>query len=303
MGVLRGARPTTSRRDHPPAGISIPSDCVPLPGYVAARVGDTCEACGVSESDLVRTDVDVHGTGTRRWDREHRELEIPRDSDFLSSADAFLTRTAKVALAFRMSRSMSRSGRPEGGGPGVALPARNHPGQMFRRATFGRAVAAIVLCGALLTGCGSDDESRGIQAADSYIVVVEWILAEPEFAPDPTLDELQPVFVESLGPGEIDLDVQVQIVRHFELVVDIRFIDTRAEALDESEGEAPVRDNGLLLGLGPIPVQGPIEIRGEVYRTSDLVAGYRFRVARRGETMVLIEPPERVEPEGLVVGL
>jgi hypothetical protein len=171
---------------------------------------------------------------------------------------------------------------------------------MFRSATFGRAVVAIALCGTLLTGCGADDGSRDSRAADSYIVVVEWILAEPEFAPDPTLDEMPPVFVESLGPGEIDLDVQVEIVRHFELVVDIRFIDTRAEAVDESEGGAPVRDDGLLLGLGLVPVEGPIEIRGEVYRTSDHVAGYRFRVARRGQTMVLIEPPERVEPEGLV---
>jgi hypothetical protein len=171
---------------------------------------------------------------------------------------------------------------------------------MLRSVTLGRAVLAIVLCGTLVAGCGDDGGSRDIHTADSYVVVVEWILAEPEFAPDPTLDEMPPVFVESLGPGEIDLDVQVQIVQHFEPVVDVRFIDTRAEALDESEGGAHVRDGGLLLGLGPIPVEGPIDIRGEVYQTMEDVVGYRFRVARRGQTMVLIEPPERVEPEGLV---
>jgi hypothetical protein len=171
---------------------------------------------------------------------------------------------------------------------------------MFRRATLGRAVVAILLFGVGLAGCGNDDRSRDRRVADAYIVVVEWVLAEPEFASDPTLDEMPPVFVESLGPGEIDLDVQVLIVRHLEPVVDIRFIDIRAEALDESEDDAPVRDGGLLLGLGPVPAEGPIDIRGEIYRTSDRVAGYRFQVALRGQTMVLIEPPERVEPEGLV---
>ncbi|MDH3298482.1 MAG: hypothetical protein OEM96_09435 [Gemmatimonadota bacterium] len=176
----------------------------------------------------------------------------------------------------------------------------NYPGRMFRRASLGRAVVAILLCGVGLVGCGDDDRSSDDRAADAYIVVVEWVLAEPGYAPDPALDEMSPVFVESLGPGEIDLDVQVEIVRHFEPVVDIRFIDTRAEALDESEVGAPVRDGGLLLGLGPVPAEGPIDIRGEVYQTSDRVVGYRFRVAKRGQTMVLIEPPQRVEPEGLV---
>jgi hypothetical protein len=171
---------------------------------------------------------------------------------------------------------------------------------MFRRATLRRGVVVILLCGALLAGCGDDDGSRDNAVADAYIVVVEWVLSEPEFAPDPTLAEMPPVFVESLGPVEIDLDVQVEIVRRFEPVVDIRFIDTRSEALDESAVGAPVCDGGLLLGLGPVPVAGPIDIRGEVYRTVDRVVGYRFRVARSGETMVLIEPPERVEPEGLV---
>ena len=170
---------------------------------------------------------------------------------------------------------------------------------MFCRTTLHRGVVAI-LCGALLAGCGDDNVNRDSTVADAYIVVVEWILAEPEFAPDPTLAETLPVFVESLGPGEIDLDVQVEMVDHFEPVVDIRFIDNRTEALDETEAGTPVRDGGLLLGLGPIPAAGPIDIRGEVYRTTDRIVGYRFRVARSDQTMVLVEPPEPVEPEGLI---
>lgn len=171
---------------------------------------------------------------------------------------------------------------------------------MFRSATPRRAAVVILLCGALLAGCGDDSGSRDSAVADVYIVVVEWILAESEFAPDPALDEMSPVFIDSLGPGEIGLGVQVEVVRHFEPAVDIRFVDIRSEALDEFEVGAPVRDGGLLLGLGVVPVEGPIDIRAEVYRTVERVAGYRFRLVRSGQAMALIDPPERVEPESLV---
>jgi hypothetical protein len=170
---------------------------------------------------------------------------------------------------------------------------------MFRRATLCRGVVAILICGALLAGCG-DDGNRDIALADAYIVVMEWIFAQPEFAPDPTVADTRPVFVESLATSGIDLDVQVEIVNHFEPAVGIRFVDIRTEALDETAAGAPVRDEGLLFGLGPVPVAGPIDIRGEVYRAVDRVVGYRFRVGRRGQAIVLIGPPQRVEPEGLV---
>jgi len=181
-----------------------------------------------------------------------------------------------------------------------SLATWNYPGRMFRRASPLRAAVVILFCGALLAGCGDDSASRDSGVADVYIVVVEWVLAESEFALDPALDEKSPVFVDSLGPGEIDLDVQVEVVRHFEPVVDIRFVDIRTEALDEFEVGAPVRDGGLLLGLGVVPVEGPIDIRAEVYKTSDRVVGYRFRLVRSGQTVVLIEQPEPVEPESLV---
>lgn len=183
-----------------------------------------------------------------------------------------------------------------------AAPAVAYPGGMLQRSTGVQSVVAVVLCAVLLVGCGEDGASNDDQPADAYILVVEWILAEPEFAPIPAADELALVFVESLGPVDIDLPVQVAIVGHFEDEVAIRFIDSRTEALDDESDGAPVRDGGLLLGLGAVPLDGPLDIRGEVYRTAESVVGYRFRVDRSGPTPVLIKPPERVEPEGLVAG-
>lgn len=170
---------------------------------------------------------------------------------------------------------------------------------MLQQVTGRCRVVALILGVALLAGCGADPDNGDSLVAESYILVVDWVLAEPEFALDLATDEQTLVFVESLGPGEIDLGVQVEIVRHFEPDVDIRFIDIRTEALDDSDGE-PVRDGGLLLGLGAVPLTGPLDIRGEVYRGVDSVVGYRFLIDSGGQTPVLIKPPERVEPEGLV---
>jgi hypothetical protein len=170
---------------------------------------------------------------------------------------------------------------------------------MLPRVMSVRSVAAVILCAALLVSCGSDANTEDTQLAEAYIVVVDWVLAEPEFAVEVALDELAVVFVESLGPAEIDLDVQVKVISHFEDQADIRFIDSRHEALEETDG-SPVRDGGLLLGLGGVPLDGSWDVRGEVYRTAESVVGYRFQIDRSGITPLLAQPPDRVEPEGLV---
>ncbi len=65
--------------------------------------------------------------------------------------------------------------------------------------------------------------------------------------------KLLQVFVEPLGDGYvIDLAVQARVVTALETVARVRFIDHRAEAIDEDQPGQPVREGGLLVGLGPI---------------------------------------------------
>ena len=170
---------------------------------------------------------------------------------------------------------------------------------MLQRVTSVRNVVAVIACAAVLVSCGSDLDNPESSVADAYILMVDWVLDEPEFAVEVEADELVVVFVESLGPAEIELEVQIEMVGHFEDEADIRFIDSRTEALEESEG-APVREGALLLGLGGVPLDASADVRGEIYRTAESVVGYRFRIDRTGQTPVMTEPPDLVEAEGLV---
>jgi hypothetical protein len=65
--------------------------------------------------------------------------------------------------------------------------------------------------------------------------------------------ELPTVYVEPLGDGYvIDLGTQAGVVKNMESIAVIRFIDHRAEAIDKKEAGEPVREGGMLLGLGPL---------------------------------------------------
>ena len=120
---------------------------------------------------------------------------------------------------------------------------------MLSRVRSVHTVLSIILCAALVISCGSDPDEAVSPVAETYILVIDWVLAEPQFAIEVEPDELPVVFVESLGPADIELVVQVAVVGHFIDTADIHFIDSRIEALEEIEG-APVRDGGLLVGLG-----------------------------------------------------
>lgn len=170
---------------------------------------------------------------------------------------------------------------------------------MLQRIRAVRRAVALVVCIALTAGCASAADSEGADLADAYILVLEWVLAEPQFAQDVATGDLPLVFVESFGSRAIDFEVQVDIIMHFEERVEVRFIDIRSEALEDLEGE-PVRDGGILIGLGDLSVAAPHEIRGEVYRTEEQVDGYRFRVELGEATGFLLKPPEPIEPEVLV---
>lgn len=166
-----------------------------------------------------------------------------------------------------------------------------------RRAT---AIGLALAVGAVtLAGCGDGDDDARPGQADAYTVVLDWLLARPEAGfGDDCGDEV--VFVEGLGPDGIPLDVQVQLIDHYTDEVELRFIDSREEAVDEAEETQPVHDDCVLVGLGIVPDGSVIEVRGELYQRRDHVLGFRFDLVTGGQRWNMVEDPTPVDAEGLV---
>ena len=141
-------------------------------------------------------------------------------------------------------------------------------------------IAAVTMASSCSDGGGDDVVERD---AAVYGVIVQWVVeAEAEPA---AVDDGLTVFLEALDQDEITLEVQAAVVQGLESVVTVRFIDDRAEAVDHSQPGEPVREGGLLLGLGPVPRSGnTVEVTVERYIQDDESVGSRFTVRSAGGT-------------------
>jgi hypothetical protein len=170
-------------------------------------------------------------------------------------------------------------------------------GSRTARKTLGYWMVAtgVALAGA---GCGSDeprDDADPI-GPEAYEVVLA------EFLPPPPTDEdadLPIVYVAPLGGAPLSLDLQVAIIESVATTHDLRFVDDAAAAVDDDDGDAPPRHDGLLLGVGIIPENEPHTVRVEVYSEVDRVRAYRLTLIEQNATW-LVETSEPVDPEGLV---
>jgi hypothetical protein len=166
----------------------------------------------------------------------------------------------------------------------------------------GVALAGLVLAG-LLAGCSSEEGGEDLdRRVEIYGLMLDWILEREEFPVVATEPDATPtVFVDHLA-RQIDLDVQVGLVARYEDRFELRFVDALSEAVDDEEPQAPVRNDGVLVGLGSIPDTSPFLVRAEVYRDQRSLDAFRFDLVRWGGDWVLRDEPEPVEPEGFVPG-
>ncbi len=161
-----------------------------------------------------------------------------------------------------------------------------------------RSATAVAIVALVRTGCAGEVASQDDRESDIYAEALAWIVKRPGVA---DTDESQPIYIEHLGPDGIPLDVQVELIEHFDADdIELRFVDGRSEAVDETLDEMPVRDGSVLVGLGPISDDQPTELRAELYRDLDDVTAFRFTLRRRDGEWELAEAPEVVDPEGLV---
>jgi hypothetical protein len=158
-------------------------------------------------------------------------------------------------------------------------------------------VTALAVVGVLI-GCGSSTEvDDTVRDASIYRSVIVDVVGRSGVVLD-GVEDMPVLFVESFDADGIALEVQVEVVSSFFEQYEIRFIDRRDEAVDIDLEGLPVRPNSLLIGLGPIVVDGSVDVRGELYLRADVVSAYRYTLARRDETWPIVGVPEEVEPEG-----
>ena len=116
----------------------------------------------------------------------------------------------------------------------------------MRRTLVLTATVAVVV-----TACTGGVSNASERRADIYSAVIRAVLGETSH---PKISSDTSVFV---GAGRerstINLEVQADIVDELHELATIRFVDRRVEAIDDSNPNRPVKDNGVLITLGKIP--------------------------------------------------
>jgi hypothetical protein len=144
-----------------------------------------------------------------------------------------------------------------------------------RRASI--AVAAAILLASCGGGAGGVESDR---TAGVYGAVLSNLVAEA--GPTTTGDALPVVFVVPGGSDPIPARVQANVVKDMKDAVDVRFADKRHDAIDDSQPDMPVHDDGLLVSLDPVPAQGTtVDVGVELYRNA---TDHRSMIMHVGQT-------------------
>lgn len=163
--------------------------------------------------------------------------------------------------------------------------------------------AATLPFAAALGSCSdsTDDPTAGTGRSTAvYRAVLEWVITQEPAPLDG--DELL-VFVDDRDEGAVDIDVQGTLIEDLADTAEIRFIDDRAEAVDIDDVGSPVREGGVLVGLGAVPGEGDVvEVYVDRYRHATDVAAWTFTLSRTGEAWTLSPSPAPVDVRPVVEG-
>lgn len=161
-------------------------------------------------------------------------------------------------------------------------------------------LATFLAVSGLVLGCTNDGEvDNTVRNAAIYQTVIADVVDRSGV--DLSDSEDSPVlFIEAFDADGIALEVQVEIVTGFIEDYEIRFIDDRDEAIAIDVVGLPVSANSLLIGLGPIVLDGTADVRSELYLSAETVSAYRHTLTGRDDRWSIVGSPEEIDPEGFV---
>ena len=153
--------------------------------------------------------------------------------------------------------------------------------------TRGLVLAAIV---SLIAGCSSPSpENPQVRAGAVYDTIVRWFADKSTTDPDPL-----PVFVEPRGEGaSIGLDVQAELIKSTQDVANVKFIDSRDEALiTNGDGTVVVADDGVLLRFAPVVEKGDkVRLDIDVHDHDDQFKTLQFDLDQVNDKWVIDKQP------------
>ena len=132
--------------------------------------------------------------------------------------------------------------------------------------------------------CGSDSASPTDRESDVYATLIQALApSEPtERATSEEIDELdRVVYAGSLDEEQpISLEVQAAVVEQLEDFATVRFVDERAEAIDDTDDREPVLEDGVLILLGRVPSGRKPSVDAERYVDIEDTVHVRVTVER-----------------------
>ena len=141
--------------------------------------------------------------------------------------------------------------------------------------------------------CSSSSEPSAI-GADGYSAAIAGFLPEvPAGGTRPV------VYIARLGDEPFALEDQVAMIDVVAETHDLRFVDDVDAAVDDDDSDAPPRDDGLLIGIGTIPVSAPHVVRVEVYTTAGRIDAHKVTLSVRNDVW-RVDTSEPVDVEVLV---
>lgn len=140
-------------------------------------------------------------------------------------------------------------------------------------------------------GAANEDE---IRASAVYDEVVRWLVDD---AGGGTPEAPMAVFIEPRGEGAaISLDVQAELIEATKDVANVRFLDERTEGLVDEDGTFVVKDDGILIRLGPVVEDDShVLLDVDIWKSVDTFDEVRFELRRSGNTWAVQGPPEPID--------
>lgn len=153
-----------------------------------------------------------------------------------------------------------------------------------------RFVACLLVAFASCSSDGGADPN--LRTAGIYEAALRWAL-ETGSHPPPDDGDLIAVYVASSDGSSIATEAQLEVVNTMKDDATLRFTDAQADALDEDVEGRPVKDDGVLVIVGPVADRSPLDLEIEVYRNDVDDRSYVLQMAGAGDNWRVTAATER----------